>query len=284
MNLHHRLIPALLLLGTTGCWPSWPRIDGSWSDYSMPEQTDLYAHSGWTVPQGSYWSDNSPSGQVFWGVFDQPQTITGYEILGTDGECVRHGDVSALLSHFDGSGSGSSTLVHHGSSLSLPWSTNSNVFVASLGTNDVEPDTDYDLSQVQFGDYPAFALPGLLHSPVDDFHLDSPAIDGATPGTADLNNLTFTWSGTPADRISALFVTYTGRTQSDQVDCLVEDTGSLTVPASLFPNSANADQLYVFIGPDTFTGGVSPLDQKSAYRASTSLGQLGFLSLLPAGR
>lgn len=276
MNLRNRLVPTVLLLGVTGCWPSWPRIAGPWSDYAAPTTTDVYAHLEWAVPQGTYWGSATSSGVAFWGVFSQPEKVTGYEFDGAEGGCGPVYDATTLFSYFDSSGTGSTTLNHAGGAVTLPWVTASNVFAASLIQGDVESNTSYDLSQVQFGSDAPFTLPDLLHTPVNDFHLDSPAIDGATPTTVSLNDLAFSWSGTVADRVAFTLTTEdsVGNTL-DTVECIVDDTGSLTVPSSLFPNSGPATMLYVFAGPATSTSGASPLGDKAGYLGTAVLYQEG---------
>lgn len=265
MHVCSRVLPCLLLLGATGCWPGWPRLDKPWPDY---EQSMVFAHLEWSEPQGGYWSDNSPSGQVFWGVFAQPRQITGYEFDGPTGQCA---SVAAYdFSVFDASGGGSTVLKHGGGSVSVPWNSSSDVYAANLAAGDFDPSADYDLSQVQFGSYPAFAIPGLIHTPSDDFHLDSPVIDGTSPATVDLGNLSFTWSGTVSQQVAIVVVVYSGNTLTDSVECVVDDTGSLSVPADLFPNSANATEVIVFAGPITLTTGPVPIGDGDSYRAAAS--------------
>jgi hypothetical protein len=277
MRLPSRFVLAAVLLGATGCLPDWPRIPGKWAEYALPAQTLVFAHAYWIIPKGAYWpSGTDPTGFAFWGVFTSPQDVTGYEMDGVDGQCVATSAVPQLDS-FDPSGSGTSALLHGGLTVTLPW--NAPYYANDLLGRDISPDTDYDLQIVQFGDYPAFQIPGLLHAPSSDFRVDYPPIDGQTPVQVDLNDLTITWSGADADRVEVDLVTFRNGTQLDVVSCVVPDTGSMTVPAGLFPHSANAQSVSVLIGPISFTGGRAPIGTGAGYRGTFSRDLEGAYSL-----
>lgn len=268
---------AILSLGVAGCWPIIP---GKWSDYDVPEQSLITGHMDYLIPIGTYWDDTTPSGIAWWGVFDQPQIITGYEVLGVPDQCVSGSTaIDPVLAAMSAAGSGTSRLIHGDTELRLPWSTANNVYITNFGAGDWVDDTTYNLAQLEFAEYPPFAIEQLFLTPPDSFRITSPVMDGDAPAEGSLDNLAFTWTGNGGDYVYIAVAAISDGSVADLVECLVPDRGSYTVPAELFTSSSFADTAIVSMGPVFFEGGPSPVGENVGYRTTTGRFQQGAIYL-----
>lgn len=252
-------IAALAALTLAGCWP---RIPGQADDYLLPETSMITGGLVVVDPIGGYWADPAPTGGVSWGVLAVPHALDGVGDWGVPGSCVRNHPGPVLEGGYRGGGSGTTILRHNDAEILMAWSSSSNQWSAQIDETDWEVDTDYDLAPVEFTGLGPIEIPGFLTTPEGGFVVTGPEMGGeAMIEVSGPEALTVTWTSNGRAEwvlVRALAVGFDGNTV-EVVSCLVDDTGSLTIPPELFQQGDSTDFVALQIGALRVEGGTVPL-------------------------
>ncbi len=264
-------LPALL----AGCWPL---ITEPFDQVVEPEATLLYASYQQLQPVGDYWTSADPFAFALWGLFEEPQEVTGLELYGVPGACTRQSAFTPLASLFVRDGTGTSRWKYDDREIRLPW--NQYVYFAEPERSDFRADTTYALAPIAVGARDEFEVPAFLHTPMTDITVTRPVIDGAEPATVNLSNFQIEWTGTPADWIQVQVELLDDSFQVvSTVYCLVEDTGSFTVPAEQFTQAGGATSAYLVVGPVSYRAGLAPIGDDAGFRTTASYAVYGWVRL-----
>lgn len=190
-----RLTP-LLLIGLAGCWP---RIPGSWDDYSTPDETRIAGYLFVSEPQGGYWTDDSPTADAVLGWYGAPKLdVDLFELFhptGDDGcSDASSSDQDWLYDGFDNPGPSELTLHGPSGDIALEYEFFSNTpdaYGANPDPDDVPSDTIYALLPFE-SPIGTVSVEELVRMP-RPLGFDGPQMDGTDPEVIDIDDLTFTW-------------------------------------------------------------------------------------------
>jgi hypothetical protein len=238
-----------LLVGLTGCFPLIP---GTWHDYDVPADTLVVGEMWWNEYAGGYWQDDTPSGGVYWGFLDPPQTDRAATELILDGELgCRNGsaDISWFLDGQSTEGDGKSTLSGPDNSYTLDWSSDLNVFIDEDLAD--APSGPYALDDATTGDA-TVSVPGSFVDTVEPIHFDTSLIDQDTLQTKVARELSFTWeardSATDFALVTAILMDDTDA-EVERVTCVLPTSdGHVDIDKDLWTKLPDGSYWFVRLG------------------------------------
>lgn len=178
---------ALALLA--GCWP-W--IEGSWSDYAVPDAMRAAGIVSWTTYQGDYWVDSTPTGLAYWGWLATPaQGRSGFDLgYAQEGACVLNGgDTDWYFNGAEAVDEKDSQLLGD-TEIDLGFNQSYGLFVAQP---DVEPTGAYGLEPFHVGGTTYAATDAAVMPPHIAFDMN--AFAGSSPPTVPASDITtFDWT------------------------------------------------------------------------------------------
>lgn len=254
--MRHLLLVAVL--GVGGCYPF---ISGGKDANIPPDQALVLGSYARTEGVGDYWSQlevDPSSGTAWWGVFNEPHPVhTWNQYAVRIGECATEYPNPDWLGDFDNVGSGTSTLQSGNVSVDLDWDSASNTFLGEVAADQYAPNSVFALQSTDL-DTGALAIEQFVRNP-PAMTWTSPDLDTSTPPTLDKDQLTFTWSAPKADAIVVIVRLFDSNFQiTEQAYCVVENTGSFTIPSDHWDDYGSASVGFAFIGQ--FLESFGPLD------------------------
>ncbi len=242
---------ALALLALCGgCYPWLP---GSWDDYAMPDQVQLFASAVHVEKLGGYWSDDTPEAELWWGWSEEPmQGVTALDMIAPGGPgCVRGEPSETVVTSLLIDPGAAASVLRGPDVFELPYNELRARFEAY--TEDIGAGS-YDLDPVQSDNagvieaYPLLSVPAGV--PIEGPPLAGPIVNNGT-----LDGLNFTWdaSNPTADwflvEASISGLTSSGFVPYEWVVCLVPfGDGELSVPEVMWEDGARADAVYITMG------------------------------------
>jgi hypothetical protein len=248
-----RTTAALAALVLPACWPVIP---GKADDYVLPDTALITGSLFMVDPIGGYWEDGTPQGSASWGVLVSPTAVTGLEGLGTPGTCVRNPE--GVATTYRGGGSGTTLLKHNDAEVRMTWTTSGNVWFGSLVETDWEVDTEYDLAPLEFSGLGTFEIPAFFTTPDGGFLGTAPGMGGEGMGTVPgPDQFTVEWTSQgKAEWVVIQAIAYDAEQVGlELVACVVEDTGSFTIPAELWQEVSSTAYVMLLVGALRIDGG-----------------------------
>jgi hypothetical protein len=218
---------------------------------------------------GSYWADGTPAPEAgasvffiapasieWWQLFGRGfnQCSSNYEYSGTDVE-VFQPDVTrftlkrgsaAAVNLFQGDGTPENPEYVFG--------TQGNV--ASSFANSA----NYNLESAGTDEWPEFVLEGAVQTP-SSFQVTSPVINTSTAPDITRSNFRVAWTGGGGDYVllRALRYNSTG-TPLEEVTCVLDDTGSFTIPSNVWAGWSAGSQITLLVGRVKESTGTVPFN------------------------
>jgi hypothetical protein len=243
-----RLTPALLpafSLVLSGCWPMIP---GKWSDYDVPDETQIVGGLSYFEPQGGYWGDPDPSGNVAWGWLDTPQI--GLQAIEPDFGCTNLEDLeTGDPLDFADIGTTEARMRSPLGTVDFDYDTAATAFFQNaLTADDVGAGVEWTLDNVD-SDEGVFFVQKFISMPT---RLDFSGfiIDGDVPDSVSRGPFTLTWTPQAgAQWVSVQLQLEQGSTITESAACMAEvRDGTLAIPEDIWDDLDEADGMYVLLG------------------------------------
>ena len=230
--------------------------------------TGLFGITGiayWFDYVGNYWSDPQP---VDYGYADfaflVPETYpSGYEVYTPSLNTCRSNYTTTtvdLYAYTPGVSSADVT-APSGSAISLPTDSDGYLFTADLNASQFQTG-NYGLKEMVSASWPSFTLSNLYRTP-SAFSITAPNLNSIS--TVNRNSLQIRWTpaGT-ADYVSILIDNVNAsNTVVETITCAVSDTGSFTVPSSVWTQWTSNHTLYFMIGSWKQSTGTIPFNNSN---------------------
>lgn len=243
------------ILALSGCWP---HIPGPWSDYDVPDETQIIGSIAYMEALGGYWSDPADGGAIAFAWLETPEV--GLHAYTPQLGCVAHDGDPVIPSYLNFPGEGF-----------LDVGTNEVTLRSSLGVMDVPFDAD-GYFYAEFGrdllaSNAAWTMDPVPSSEgefsVAEFVVMAPRLtfgpynfEGDAPPTAARGDVTLTWAaaeGAQHVRVDLFLMSANGEPLEGGTCWADAKDGAVTIPASLWGDLDASDAVYINMASVTET-------------------------------
>jgi len=122
----------------------------------------------------------------------------------------------------------------------------------------------YNLESAGTEDWPQFVLEGAVQTP-SSFQVTSPVINAPTPPEITRSSFRLAWTGSGGDYVLARLLRFNSTgTLLEEVTCVLDDTGSFTVPSNVWAGWSAGSQLTVLVGRVKESTGKLPFNNSNS--------------------